>query len=113
MPDRSLVLRLTDMIEAIERIQSVVSGLCLEEFENSWAQQWLVERGVLIISEASRHLSAELKMRHPEIPWSKVAGIGSVLRHDCERIAPDVIWKLATVDLPILDAACRDELARD
>jgi uncharacterized protein with HEPN domain len=113
MPDRSLVLRLTDMIEAIERIQSVASGLGLEEFENNWEHQWLVERGVLIISEASRHLSAELKTRHPEIPWAKVAGIGSVLRHDYERIAPDVIWKLATVDLPILDAACRDELARD
>jgi uncharacterized protein with HEPN domain len=53
-----------------------------------------------------------LKTRHPEIPWAKVAGIGSVLRHDYERIAPDVIWKLATVDLPFLDAACRDELAR-
>jgi uncharacterized protein with HEPN domain len=113
MPDRSLVLRLTDMIEAIERIQSVVSGLSLEEFENKWEHQWLVERGVLIISEASRHLGTELKTRHPEIPWTKVAGIGSVLRHDYERIAPDVIWKLATIDLPILDAACRDELARD
>ncbi len=113
MPDRSLVLRLTDMIEAIERIQSVVSGLSLEEFENSWENQWLVERGVLIVSEASRHLSAELKTRHPEIPWTKVAGVGSVLRHDYERIAPDVIWKLAMIDLPILDAACRDELARN
>jgi uncharacterized protein with HEPN domain len=51
-------------------------------------------------------VSAELKSRHPNIPWAKVAGIGSVLRHDYERIAADVIWKLATVDLPILDAAC-------
>jgi uncharacterized protein with HEPN domain len=58
-----------------------------------------VERGVQIISEASRHLSADLKSRHPEIPWVKVAAIGSVLRHDYERISPDVIWKLATADL--------------
>ena len=57
-------------------------------------------------------VSAELKARHREIPWAKVAGIGNVLRHDYERIAPDVIWKLATIDLPILDATCRDELAR-
>jgi len=113
MADRSLVLRLTDIIEAIERIHSVVNRLSLEEFENSWEHQWLAERGVLIISEASRHLSVELKTRHPEIPWAKVAGIGSVLRHDYERIAPDVIWKLATVDLPVLDAVCRDELARE
>jgi uncharacterized protein with HEPN domain len=113
MADRSLVLRLTDIIEAIERIRSVISRLSLEEFEASWERQWLAERGVLIISEASRHLSAELKARHPEIPWAKVAGIGSVLRHDYERIAPDVIWKLATVDLLVLDAVCRDELTRD
>jgi len=86
--------------------------LTLEEFENSWQRQWLVQRGVQIISEASRHLSADLKARHPEIPWTKVAGIGSVLRHDYERIAPDVIWRLVTVDLPILEAACRAELAR-
>lgn len=72
----------------------------------------MVERGALIISEASRHLSADLKIRHPEIPWVKVAGIGSVLRHDYERIAPEEIRKLATVDLPVLNAACRDELAR-
>lgn len=111
MADRSIVLRLTDIVEAIERIRSIVSKLSLEEFEANWERQWLVERGVLIISEASRHLDAELKTRHSEIPWSKVAGIGSVLRHDYERIASDVIWKLATIDLPILDAACRDELA--
>jgi uncharacterized protein with HEPN domain len=112
MVDRSLVLRLTDMIEASERIRAVVSRSSLEEFEDSWEHRWLVERGVQIISEASRHLSAELKMRHPEIPWAKVAGIGSVLRHDYERVAADIIWKLATVDLPILEAVCRDELAR-
>jgi uncharacterized protein with HEPN domain len=113
MADRSLFIRLGDMIEAIGRIRSLVTKLRLEEFEGSWENQWLVERGVLIISEASRHLDTELKARHPEIPWSKVAGIGSVLRHDYERIAPDVIWKLVTVDLPILDAVCRDELERN
>jgi uncharacterized protein with HEPN domain len=56
MADRSLALRLTDLVEAIERVRSVVGKLSLEEFEASWEQQWMVERGVLIISEASRHL---------------------------------------------------------
>jgi uncharacterized protein with HEPN domain len=105
MADRSVVLRLTDIVEAIERIRQVIGNLDLEEFEADWRQQWLVERGVEIISEASRHLSADVKARHPAIPWSKVAGIGSVLRHDYERVAADVLWKLATVDLPVLDRA--------
>ena len=100
------------MIEAVERIHSIITDSSLEEFEKNWQHQWLVQRGILITSEASRQLSLETKARHPEIPWGKVAGIGSVLRHDYERIAADIIWKLVTVDLPVLEAACRQELAR-
>jgi uncharacterized protein with HEPN domain len=66
----------------------------LDAFEADWRKRWLVERGVEIISEASRHLTDELKARHPEIPWPKVAGIGNVLRHDYESIAAPVMWKL-------------------
>jgi uncharacterized protein with HEPN domain len=113
MPDRTLILRLTDIVEAIERIRTVLAGVTLDAFEADWQRRWLVERGVEITSEASRHLSAELKARHPEIPWPKVAGIGSVLRHDYERIAPDVIWKLAQADLPLLEKVCRDELVAE
>src|SRR5262245_26397813 len=73
---RTLIPRLTDIVEAIERIRGVVRDTPLEAFEADWQKQWLVERGVLIVSEASRHLTDELKARHPEIPWTKVAAIG-------------------------------------
>jgi uncharacterized protein with HEPN domain len=108
MASRPPIPRLVDIIEAVERIQSVVSGVTLDAFELDWQKRWLVERGVEIISEASRHLGDELKARHPEIPWSKVAGIGNVLRHDYERIAPDLMWKLVQIDLPVLEKACRE-----
>jgi len=88
---RSLIPRLTDIIEAIERIRAVMGDIPLDVFEADWQRQWLVDRGVEIISEASRHLTDELKARHPEIPWEKVAGIGNVLRHNYERIAAPVI----------------------
>jgi uncharacterized protein with HEPN domain len=110
---RSLIPRLTDISEAIERIHGVLKDISLDAFENDWQRQWLVERGVEIISEASRHLTDDLKARHPEIPWQKVAGIGNVLRHDYESIAAPVIWKLAQVDLPTLEKACRAELASE
>jgi uncharacterized protein with HEPN domain len=75
-------------------------------------KRWLVQRGIEIISEASRHLSDELKARHPEIPWPKVAGIGNVLRHDYEHVAHDVLWRVVRDDLPPLERICREELAR-
>ena len=109
----SLAARLTDIIEAIEHIRSEMTAVSIDAFDADWRKRWLVERGVEIISEASRHLTAELKARHPEIPWSKVAGIGNVLRHDYESIAAPIMWKLAQDDLPLLDRVCREELARE
>ena len=113
MAERSLIPRLTDIVEAIERIRHVLGETSLEIFERDWECQWLVERGVEIVSEASRHLTPELKARHPEIPWQKVAGIGNVLRHDYESVSAPVMWKLVREDLPQLERACRDELARE
>jgi uncharacterized protein with HEPN domain len=108
---RSLIPRLTDIVEAIERVRGVLGDTALEGFEADWQKQWLVERGVEIVSEASRHLTDELKARHPDIPWTKVAGIGNVLRHDYGKIAAPVMWKLVREELPPLEQVCSAELA--
>ncbi|WP_368744730.1 DUF86 domain-containing protein [Desertibaculum subflavum] len=99
------------MLEAIERVRSVTEGLTLDAFEADWQAQWLVTRGIEIISEASRHLPEELKARHTEIPWRKVADIGNKLRHEYERIAADILWKVARDELDALNEVCRRELA--
>jgi uncharacterized protein with HEPN domain len=65
MRARSPVPRLSDMMEAIERIKATTVDMSLEDFEADWRSRWLVERGIEIISEASRHLSDPLKSRHP------------------------------------------------
>lgn len=88
----------------------MLDGVSLDSFEQNREKRWLVERGIEIISEASRHLSDDMKARQAGIPWSKVAGIGNVLRHDYDQVAPDVLWKLARDDLPLLCQVCREEL---
>lgn len=107
----SSIPRLTDIIEAIELIRSEMAGVMLKAFEPDKRKRWLVERGIEIISEASRRLPGEMKSRHPEIQWPKVAGIGNVLRHDYEHVAYDVLWRVVRDDLPLLERVCRAELA--
>lgn len=99
------------MAEAITRIRQVTGDISLDDFESSWEKRWLVERGLEIVSEASRRLDGDVKARHPHIPWSKVAGIGNVLRHNYHRVAADVLWKLVSCDLAPLEEAVRQELA--
>ena len=113
MAGPSPVPRLTDIVEAVELIRSEMAGVTLKAFEPDKRKRWLVERGIEIISEASRHLPDELKARHPEIPWPKVAGIGNVLRHDYEHVAHDVLWHVVHDDLTLLEKVCREELARE
>ena len=81
MVARSLVPRLTDIVEAIERFNGVLENISLQAFETDWQRQWLVERGIEIISEASRHLTDEMKAHHPENPLAEGSG-------DRQRAAP-------------------------
>jgi uncharacterized protein with HEPN domain len=113
MIEPSPVPRLTDIVEAVELIRSEMAGLTLRAFEPDRRKRWLVERGIEIISEASRHMGDAVKPRHPEIPWPKVAAIGNELRHEYEHVAHDVIWHVVQDDLPALERICREELARE
>jgi uncharacterized protein with HEPN domain len=40
----------------------------LTALETDRRKRWLLERGIEILSEASRHLPDTLKARHPNIP---------------------------------------------
>jgi len=108
MPSSSPIARLVDVIEAIELIQSEMAGVTLSSFEPDRRKRWLVERGLEIISEASRRLPGAMKARHPSIPWPKVAGIGNILRHDYEHVAHDVLWRVVRDDLPAVTAQARE-----
>ena len=111
MPSRSSdAPHLLDIQQAIGRIRATVSDVALAMFEADWQRQWLVERGLEIISEASRRLSPELRARHPAIAWRKVAGIGNVLRHEYQRVAPAILWAVSRRDLDALEAMCAAEL---
>lgn len=103
--------RLRDIVDASGYIRSDLENVTLELFAGDRQKRWQVERGLEIISEASRHLPEKMKVRHPEIPWRKVAGIGNVLRHEYTRVAADVLWRVAQDDLDALEQVCRAELA--
>ncbi len=113
MSGRSPIARLTDIIEASEKIRDLLRDVSMESFEADWQKQWVVERGIEITSEASRRLPDDMKNRHPEIPWPKVAGIGNVLRHNYEHVSAAILWTLVSSELPLLERICRDELAAE
>lgn len=66
------------MIEAAERIRTAIGDLSLDAFEADWQRHWLVQRGLEIICEASRHLTPEIKERHPRLPASALCFVMAI-----------------------------------
>ena len=54
MPPRTVRVRLDDMREAIEGIRQTLDGKSYDQFASVWHLQKPTERGLEIISEASR-----------------------------------------------------------
>ncbi|NLS69421.1 DUF86 domain-containing protein [Bradyrhizobium brasilense] len=102
---RSPLLRIHDMLESIRGIEKALAGKSIRDYERSWLLRSAIERGIEVISEASRHLGSELKAQHENVRWKDIAGIGNNLRHDYQRVDATIIWKAVKDDLPPLKAA--------
>ena len=105
MVGASAVPRLLDIIENIERHPQCVRG------RRAQAPDGRTLRRDHLRSEPSSQRRAQGPP--PNDPLAQSRRIGNVLRHEYERVAPDIIWHVVNDDLLPLDKACRDELARE
>jgi uncharacterized protein with HEPN domain len=101
MISRRAPLALYHLLDAIRDFEAFVGA----EIGADRMRRYAVERCVEIISEATRRLPAEWKAEHPSIPWSDIAGIGSVLRHDYDDVKLDILLKLRGAPLEELRTA--------
>ncbi len=94
----------------ISLVHDFTRDMDLQTFSDDVRTLYAVTRCLEIISEASRKLSAELKARHPNVPWSQIAGAGNVSRHAYEDVNASAIWKTATAEIISLERAVSAEL---
>lgn len=99
---------INDILETIGRVERKVAGKTFRDFTSDWEMQFIVQRAVEIISEATRRLPDHVKATKPDIPWKNIAGIGSILRHDYHTVSDKIIWDVVIADLPALKAAIED-----
>jgi len=103
--ERAALPAIEDILDAITGIEQATAGKTFDEFESDWLLRRGVERGIEIISEASRRIPAALKSTRPEVPWRDVETIGNILRHEYHTVSSPIIWDVVQTDLPQLRAA--------
>jgi len=55
-----------------------------------------------IIGEAVRHLPAEFRDDHQDIPWRDIAGMRDIVAHVYFALDVDILWKGIREDVPTL-----------
>src|SRR5438128_1554271 len=96
---------LLSILDAIKGIEASMTGKTLKDYSSDWLLKHGVERGIEIVSEATRRLPEPLLAARPEIPWKQIAAIGNVLRHNYDHIVDRVIYEAVIRDLPALKIA--------
>ncbi len=100
------------MLYHVDLALRFVEGFDAQTFQADTRTIYAVTRCLEIISEASRRLSDDLKVRHPAIEWKQMAGAGNVYRHDYEDVAARYVWETVQRSLPPLRVVIAQELAR-
>jgi uncharacterized protein with HEPN domain len=104
---RDITVVIDEMLDHIDYVFAKTRGRSIAEFRANRDVRQSVERSLEIISEASRHLPAELTNLRSEIPWRQVADFGNVLRHSYFAINVEIVWAIIGDSLQSL----RDALA--
>lgn len=104
MTSKDWRVRVEDMLEAIDRIDSYVDGMTPEQFVADGRTQDAVIRNLEILGEASKRIPFAIVQRHPGVPWSRIADMRNILVHEYHSIDPEIILDAARNDLPPLVA---------
>ena len=94
-------LYLVHISECIDKIMSYTRKGRKAFMEDPLTQD-AVTRNFEIVGEAAKHISAELKQKHPDVPWKTIAGFRDVLIHDYMGVDLEEVWGIIERDVPLL-----------
>lgn len=96
---------LGDMLAAARKLRDYAEGTSRESLLTQPMRLDAVLYEIVVLGEAARRLSAELRGAHPEVPWREIIGMRSVVTHGYDQIDGDELMagpgaRLARIDVP-------------
>lgn len=99
MKDDSIYLK--HIQDAIGKIETYTRKGRKVFFQDSLVQDGVI-RNLEVIGEAVKHLSADVKKRHPAIPWRGITALRNVLIHEYFGVDLEAVWRVVRNRIPVL-----------
>lgn len=93
---------LLDIATAARLVLAFTEGMDKADFLDDIKTQSSVLHQLMVLGEAVKRLSDDFRARHPEIPWTLMAGMRDKLIHGYDIVDLEEVWKTANRDVPDL-----------
>ncbi len=93
---------LDHILQCIGLIEKYTEGMSKSDFLKDTELQDAVIRRIEIIGEAAKNLPDDVKKKHTDIEWKKIAGMRDVLIHEYFGIDLELTWEVVKRDIPVL-----------
>lgn len=104
MPERLDALWISDIKEAIARVEEYTRGMKYSDFLEDKKTQDAVVRNIGIMGEAAKKISAEFKRNHKDVNWKAIAGTRDKVVHEYFGVSWSILWDVIKNKLPQLKA---------
>jgi uncharacterized protein with HEPN domain len=102
MSDRDLTLTLRQIVEFADEIAALLATRTRKDLDSNREFRRALERCVELIGEAASRLPENWRASHAEIPWRQIIAMRNVMIHGYDVVVSDVLWDVATNDVPKL-----------
>lgn len=93
---------LEDILDQAELLMQVTKEITYEEYLTKNIYQNGVARSFEIIGEAAKQIPEDVRIKYPDVPWKKIAGLRDRLIHAYSSVNYRLLWELAMTDVPVL-----------
>ncbi len=95
-----------DILEAIAAVERFVTGYDEQIFLDDEKTCYAVARALEIIGEAAKRVNEDIRLKHPNVPWSFMAKARDKIIHHYDWIDYLAVWDIVVTHLPL----CKKEL---
>ncbi|MDK9698870.1 MAG: DUF86 domain-containing protein [bacterium] len=102
MSKHSDYITIQEILEVISNIESYLEGRTPEHLRSEKMLKDAILMSLIVIGELTKRLSEEIRNQYCDVDWLGIVGIRNRIAHGYFDVDLDLIWTVATTEIPLL-----------